>query len=58
MRPPKKAAKRKTSSQPKKDPRPQGQRFIEFAKEVGADDDGKAMEGAFKRAVPAKKPKR
>ena len=54
MRPPKKPPKRK-ASKPKKDPRPQGQRFVEFAKEVGADDDGKALEGVFKKAVPAKK---
>jgi hypothetical protein len=56
MRPPKKAAKRKAPA-PKKDQRPQKERFIEFAREVGADDD-KALERSFGKVVPPKKPKR
>jgi hypothetical protein len=46
-------AKKKT---PAKKQKPQKQRFIEFAKEVGADDD-EALERAFGKAVPAKRPK-
>jgi hypothetical protein len=37
--------------------KPQKERFIEFAKSVGADDP-KAMERTFGKAVPPKKPKR
>lgn len=42
---------------PKKKAKPQKERFIEFAKSVGADDP-KAMERTFGKAVPPKKPKR
>ncbi|QGZ94004.1 hypothetical protein [Terricaulis silvestris] len=46
------AAKKKT---PAKKQKPQKERFIEFAKSIGADDP-KAMERTFGKAVPAKKP--
>lgn len=46
-------AKKKTA--PKKAQKPQKERFIEFAKKVGADDDSKEMERAFAKAVPPKK---
>lgn len=42
-------------SKPKQ--KPQKERFIEFAKSVGADDP-KALERTFGKAVPPKKPKR
>lgn len=45
------AAKNKT---PAKKTKSQKERFIEFAKSVGADDP-KAMEKAFGKAVPPKK---
>jgi hypothetical protein len=32
-------------------------RFLEMAKEVGASDDPKDFEKAFKKVVPSKKPK-
>jgi hypothetical protein len=48
------AAKKKT---PAKKQKPQKQRFIEFAKEVGADDP-KALERVFGKTVPPKKPTR
>lgn len=44
------AAKKKT---PAKKAKTQKERFIEFAKSVGADDPN-AMEKTFKTAVPAK----
>jgi hypothetical protein len=48
-----------TKATPKAKPKKsQKERFIEFAKEVGADDDGKALERTFGKAVPPKKPKR
>lgn len=50
-------AKRTTPKKPKKPKKPQGQRFIEFAKEVGANDE-KALDREFSKAVPPKKPKR
>lgn len=31
---------------------PQSERFKRFAREVGADDDGQALERAFKKVVP------
>jgi hypothetical protein len=34
----------------------QSQRFLDTAKEVGADTDDEALERAFKKIVPAKKP--
>lgn len=47
------AAKKKT---PAKKAKTQKQRFIEFAKSVGADDP-KALERTFPKAVPPKKPR-
>lgn len=47
------AAKKKTPAKPKKS---QKERFIEFAKSVGADDE-KALEKTFGKAVPPKRPK-
>lgn len=44
------AAKKKT---PAKKAKSQKERFIEFAKSVGA-DDGKALERTFTKAVPAR----
>lgn len=40
---------------PSKKAKPQKERFIEFAKSVGADDP-KAMERTFKRVVPSRGP--
>lgn len=57
MRPPKPAPKRK-ASQPKKDTRPQRERFEEAAREAGVDESGEAFERAMGRVAPAKKPKR
>lgn len=48
------AAKKKT---PAKKAKSQKQRFIEFAKSVGADDSS-ALERTFKRAVPAQNPRK
>lgn len=48
------AAKKKT---PAKKPKPQKQRFIEFAKSVGADDPD-ALERALKKTVPPRAPGR
>jgi hypothetical protein len=48
------AAKKKPPAKPKKS---QKERFIEFAKSVGADDPN-AMERTFGKAVPPKKAKR
>jgi hypothetical protein len=39
----------------KPDDREQSKRFIETAKEVGADEDAEALERAFKRIVPQKR---
>ena len=47
------AAKKKS---PAKKAKSQKERFIEFAKSVGA-DDAKALERTFPRAVPPKKPR-
>lgn len=47
------AAKKKT---PAKNAKSQKERFIAFAKSVGA-DDGKALERTFPKAVPPKRPK-
>ncbi len=46
-------ANKKFPAKPKK---PQKERFIEFAKKVGADDDVGALERTFKKAVPPSKP--
>ena len=43
---------------PKKAKPSQKERFIKFAREVGADDDGKALDRTFKKAVPPAKSKR
>ena len=40
---------------PKKGEKPQKQRFIETAKEVGADQTGEVFEKAVKRILPTKK---
>lgn len=40
---------------PSKDERPQKERFIETAKELGASDKKDAFEDAFKKVVPAKR---
>ena len=41
---------------PPKDEKPQKQRFVEAAKEVGADASGREFEGAMKKIVkPAKR---
>jgi len=39
-----------------KDEKPQKQRFIDTAKEVGADQTGEVFEEAIKRVLPTKKP--
>lgn len=36
----------------------QSARFIEAAKELGADETGKKFERVFKKVVPAKKPQK
>lgn len=43
--------------EPSKDEKPQSQRFIDAARESGADESGDEFERAFKKVVP-KKPKR
>jgi hypothetical protein len=43
---------------PKPDDPAQSKRFIETAKETGADDDAEALERAFSEIVPTKKPTR
>jgi hypothetical protein len=40
---------------PKRDDPEQSKRFIETAKEVGADDDAEALERALKKIVPQTK---
>jgi hypothetical protein len=40
---------------PKPDDSAQSQRFLDTAKEVGADSDDKALERAFKKIIPAKR---
>jgi len=47
-------AKKKATAKAKQ--KPQKERFIEFAKSVGA-DDAKALERSFPKAVPPKKPR-
>lgn len=42
---------------PKPDDEAQKKRFIEKARELGTDESEEAFERAFKRVVPAKKPK-
>ncbi|MEO0713292.1 MAG: hypothetical protein AAFY37_05215 [Pseudomonadota bacterium] len=41
-----------------KDEKPQKERFIDAAKEAGADESKETFERAFKKIVPAKKPVR
>jgi hypothetical protein len=41
---------------PKPDDKAQSQRFLDIAKEVGADADDEALERAFKKIAPAGKP--
>lgn len=57
MRPPKPAPKRK-ASQPKKDTRPQRERFEEAARKAGVDETGEAFERAMGRLLPEKRPQR
>ena len=40
----------------KPDDASQSKRFIEIAEEVGADTDDEALERAFKKIVPSRKP--
>lgn len=46
----------------KKEPQPgepsQSERFKRFAREVGADDDGEALERTFKKVAPPSAPPR
>ena len=39
---------------PEKDDRPQAERFIETARQLGADETGERFEKAFERLVPAR----
>jgi hypothetical protein len=41
---------------PKPDDPAQSQRFVDTAKEVGADTDDEALERAFKKILPEKRP--
>lgn len=41
----------------KKDEKPQSERFIEKAKELGADESAEEFERAFKKIVPPKEKK-
>ena len=41
----------------KKDQKAQSKRFVEKAKELGADESGEAFEHAFKRIVPPNREK-
>jgi len=51
--------KRKTASKPKDTPADEYRRFVEIARETGADESPEAFERAFKRVVkPAPEPKR
>lgn len=43
---------------PPEDPKEQHKRFKEHAREIGADKDPEALERAFGKAVPPKKPKK
>ena len=43
---------------PKPDDPAQSKRFIEKAREAGADESGKAFERVFQSLVPPKKPRR
>jgi hypothetical protein len=52
---------RSPSPMPKKKPpdpgeKPQWERFVEAAKEVGFDESGEEFERAFKRIVPERRP--
>jgi hypothetical protein len=40
---------------PKRDDPEQSKRFIQTAKEVGADEDAEALERAFKKVIQSKK---
>jgi hypothetical protein len=42
--------------EPKPDDPAQSQRFLNIAKEVGADTDDEALERAFKKIIPQKRP--
>lgn len=43
------------AKKPKPDEKPQRERFIETAREVGADETQEGFEGAFKKVVPCQK---
>jgi len=45
-------------AQPKKDEKPQKQRFIEKARQLEADESGKLFECVFKKIVPPKRQKK
>jgi hypothetical protein len=45
-------AKAKKPKTQKKDEKSQSKRFVEKAKELGADESGEAFEHAFKKVVP------
>ncbi|MGE0652188.1 MAG: hypothetical protein AB7P12_10610, partial [Alphaproteobacteria bacterium] len=49
-------AKSKKPKTRKRDEKSQSERFVEKAKELGADESGEAFERAFKKIVPASKP--
>ncbi len=46
--------KKETKPKPPQDKRPQAERFIETARQIGADETGKAFEKAFEKIVPSK----
>jgi hypothetical protein len=50
-------AKSKKPKTRKKDEKSQSERFVEKAKELGADESGEEFERAFKKIVPPKKSK-
>jgi hypothetical protein len=41
------------TKKPKPDEKPQGERFIETAREIGADETKEGFEEAFKKVVPS-----
>lgn len=44
---------RQPNPKPEKDDRPQAERFIETARQLGADETGERFEKAFGKLVPA-----
>ena len=47
----------KTKTKVKAKDKKQSKRFIEKAREIGADESGEAFERAFKSVVPVRKPR-